>query len=123
MAGYWGSTRTLIEHGDGSAFTKDSAPSPKYSSELNGISAVSASDVWAVGDQGNSAAPDNLVEHWDGRSWSRVATPKPGEYAELRGVSADAGDDAWAVGFEVKSGQDGSYTWVQHWDGQHWTRS
>lgn len=121
--GTWGDERTLVEQWDGSAWIKVDAPSPKYYSDLHAVSAEADDDVWAVGQQGSSATPDNLVEHWDGNRWSRVATPKPGEYAELWGVSADAPDDAWAVGFVNYPGDADSHPWLQHWDGDHWTRA
>src|SRR5689334_20493178 len=50
------------------------SPSPGTSEDLlNGVAAVSSTDVWAVGDyyNGNSALL-TLVEHWDGASWSVV---------------------------------------------------
>ena len=66
---------------------------------LAGVSATSASDVWAVGrDDGAS-----LTEHWNGHAWSSVALPAgPCDLFEsdcqLTGVSADSPTDAVAVG-------------------------
>ena len=43
---------------------------------LFAASAVSTSDVWAVGDQqGSDGTFGTLVEHWDGHTWSVVPTP------------------------------------------------
>src|SRR6185503_7633980 len=45
-----GTRRTLIEHFDGADWTRTSSPNVgSVDSELNGVKAVSASDVWAVG--------------------------------------------------------------------------
>jgi hypothetical protein len=66
--------RTLTEHWDGTRWSI--VPSPNsdaihIDSELSGVSAVSAGDVWAVGGDGP------YVLHWDGKSWSRTITPTP----------------------------------------------
>ena len=65
---------------------------------LDGIAALSASNVWAVGaalTANHNSAP--LIIHWNGRQWARVrAAPVPG-YAdtELLGVAAASPSDAW----------------------------
>src|SRR6266704_1012129 len=43
---------------------------------LNGVAAVSASDVWAVGGY-NSTNGDGLIKHWNGTRWKVVASPSP----------------------------------------------
>jgi hypothetical protein len=53
---------------------------------LNGISVLSDSDAWAVGERG--------ALHWDGNTWTAVDTPHQG----LQAVSGVAPDDVWAVG-------------------------
>src|SRR6266704_1950926 len=52
------------------------------------VDAVSATDIWAVGD--NYVNP--VIEHYDGTAWSLVPTPDAG-IAYLRGVQAPASDD------------------------------
>jgi hypothetical protein len=47
---------------------------------LYGVSAVSASDAWAVGyyvDNGTNT-DHTLILHWNGTAWSRVKAPQPG---------------------------------------------
>jgi hypothetical protein len=66
---------------------------------LASVSAVSATDVWAVG-RADSAS---LTEHWNGTGWSTVALPAgPCDVFEsscqLTGVSADRAGDVIAVG-------------------------
>jgi hypothetical protein len=62
-----------------------------------GVSAVSPSDVWAVGELAPSFLP--VMRHFDGSAWTDVAVPRPKQGSALFGVSADASDDGWAVGY------------------------
>ena len=51
------------------------SPNPSSTiNELHGVSAVSATDAWAVGDYVNNttSADDTLILHWSGTSWSRT---------------------------------------------------
>jgi hypothetical protein len=87
------------------------------------VSAVSASDAWAVG----LAGCHTLTLHWDGTSWSRVTSPSgsgcydPGSSNELDGVSADSGSDAWATGYNC-TGAAQCPPLMLHWDGTSWTK-
>ena len=102
-AGNSGNSLTL--HWDGSSWT--SVPNPGEE-QLNGVSAVDADDVWAVGRSG-------LTMRWDGATWERVAIPPLG-FVHLESVSAIAADDVWAVGSTL------SAAIVLHWDGSTWTQ-
>ena len=62
---------------------------------LSRVSAVSASDAWAVGSTGTSDQP--LIMHWDGSHWSQAASPNV-PTSELSGVSMVSAADGWAVG-------------------------
>lgn len=96
--------QTLIEHWNGRNWSV--VPSPDASTQNNlllGVTAISATDVWAVGDfQTTSSAGtvfQTLTEHWNGTAWSIVASPAPGSASLLSGASADpASGQAWAVG-------------------------
>src|SRR5262249_53649888 len=77
----FGPSQTLIEHWNGTSWSV--VPSPNASTqnnELNGVTAVSGTDVWAVGDflPSASGATQTLIEHWNGTSWSAVASPNAG---------------------------------------------
>jgi len=68
---------------------------------LQGVSAVSARDAWAVGSYNDTTtgASKTLILHWNGTAWRQVKSPNPGPvFSELHGVSAVSGSDAWAVG-------------------------
>jgi hypothetical protein len=88
----------LIFHWDGSSWN----PVPELplpggpASELSGVAARSASDVWAVGSyRTSSGATRSLMLHWNGTRWSRLAAPGPG----LSEVAIVPGSrQAWAVG-------------------------
>jgi hypothetical protein len=59
------------ERWDGTQWHPVTTPAPSGTdSQLNGISCVTASDCWAVGDQFNATTTRNLIEHWDGSAWS-----------------------------------------------------
>ena len=65
-----------------STFTIVSSPSPgKLQNELQGVSAISNTDVWAVGFSNSrfaEASPlgdHTLTEHWNGSNWSIVRSP------------------------------------------------
>jgi hypothetical protein len=87
------------------------------------VSAVTASDAWAVGGFTDDSTESNqtLILHWDGVGWSAIPSPNPGVNGYLSGVTALSGTDAWAVGsFENSSGYD--RTLILHWDGAGWAR-
>ena len=54
-------------------------PAGKTDVELNGVAAVSANDIWAVGHSGDpSTIPyQTLTEHWNGTSLEHHIQPKP----------------------------------------------
>src|SRR5947209_19350297 len=76
---------------------------------LNGVAAVSANDVWAVGTEMNSTPNQAIVEHWNGTKW-QLSKPAQASFAELNGVVALAADNVWAVG-----------TLIEHWNGSTWS--
>jgi len=88
---------------------------------LQGMAAVSANDVWAVGGYLDASANyDTLAEHWNGTAWSVVTTPnQPSLPNGLNAVAAIAPNDVWAVGSYVDDPN--SYTLIEHWDGSAWT--
>lgn len=117
---------TLVEQWNGTAWNLVASPNVSGSSanELTSVAAVSATDVWAVGDYRDNTSGDllTLTEHWNGTSWSIVPSPNVGQDAEmLSGVSADASNDAWAVGSYDDPTAGASFTLIEHWNGTSWT--
>jgi hypothetical protein len=107
---------TLIEHWNGTSWSVVSGAKVPKGSFLAGVTAVSANDVWAVGNQpGSTSILDSFIEHWNGTSWSVVATPTFPNGSQLKGVSADSANDVWAVGTANSVGL------VEHWNVQTWS--
>ena len=88
---------------------------------LYGITAISPSDVWAVGSGGvNPIKP--LTAHWDGTSWTYVPNPPlQTDYAFLKGVTALASNDVWASGYFTDSNGT-NQNLLEHWNGNAWTQ-
>ncbi len=117
---------TMIEHWDGSSWTRVSSPNPAGQGNwLQGVTAISADDAWAVGrTTTDSGLWKPLIMHWDGSTWSMVTSPDPAGDSGLRSVAAaGSADDVWAVGqTETCAFGGGNCTTVaMHWDGSTWT--
>jgi hypothetical protein len=88
-------------HWDGSAWAR--VPSPHLPSTYNfiqGLVAVSTSDVWAAGHRAVNGQVVSLVEHWDGVGWRIDPTPsRPGGGNYLSGLSMDRAGGLWAAGY------------------------
>ena len=82
-------------------------------SNLSQLAALSANDIWAVG-QAGGASSAGLIQHWDGRIWQTVTNPSPPN-TRFNAISARAPDDLWVVG----TGE-GHNCVVEHWDGTQW---
>jgi hypothetical protein len=112
-----GVAQTLIEHWNGRKWSVVASPNASTQTNLlSGVTAISATDVWAVGDFINAGgAFQTLTEHWDGTAWNIVSSPSGGgPNAELRGVAAVSSSDVWAVG------DSGSNTLIEQWNGTSW---
>lgn len=98
---------------------------------LMSVSAVSASNAWAVGFYAPDPVSSNigghtLIEHWDGQQWQTIASPNAASgKGGLLAVAAVSADDVWAVGGSSQGSQltqlapTGS-TLIEHWDGRNW---
>jgi hypothetical protein len=114
--------QTLIERWNGKTWNVVPSPSPGSPyNDLQGVTAISASDVWAVGKySGNTFVDQTLAEHWDGKNWKVVPTRDIGPAGnDLSDVSARTGTEVWAAGSYFKSGI--AQTLVERWDGERWS--
>jgi hypothetical protein len=117
-------SRTLAEHWNGSRWLIVASPNGgvpgNHFSTLQAVTAVSPSNVWAVGGQAGmrSQAPVTvpLIEHWNGIRWSIVPVPAAA-VGVLESVSATSASDVWAVGAGQQSGQSAV---ALHFDGSSW---
>jgi hypothetical protein len=97
-------------------------PSPNLGNidELNGVAALSISNVWSVGGFNSNSVEQTRIEHWDGTSWSIVSRPNVGSADNfLNGVAqVPRTNQLWAVGrYYDNSGL--LQTLVEHWDGKN----
>ena len=94
--------QTLIEHWNGTSWSVVTSPNPgSIYNTLYGVTAVSASNIWAVGYYVKTTGVTlTLIEHWNGTSWSVVTSPSPASgNNELFSVSAASASSIWTVGF------------------------
>src|SRR5579863_5216089 len=90
---------------------------------LYAVTALSATNVWSVGDylagSGKTMVDQTLVEHYNGASWSVIASPNPGTGPNgnyLRGVAVVSANDIYAVGSEG-----GANALIEHFNGTSWS--
>jgi len=109
--------QVLIEHWNGMEWSVAVKPTPSSgASALQDVKAVSASDVWAVG----QASTHTLIEHWNGTTWSAVKSLSPGTNdSALSGLAIISADNIWAVGFSLSNGL--TQTLIEHWNGTKWS--
>src|SRR5207253_8431742 len=73
--------------------------------ELYSAIALSSTDVWAVGRDGDGFTTNlTLIEHWDGSAWSTVSHPEPAGSGEsyLYSTKATSSNELWAIGAYLK---------------------
>ena len=101
-------------------WTSVGVPRTGNNTELNGMSARTSTDAWAVGVQfgaAGQAPPPPVAYHWNGSAWSLTATPSLGVRAGLNAVSASGASDGLAVGFTLPSGYRVRQPLYEHWNG------
>lgn len=90
-----------------------------YANALHAVAAVTANDVWAVGESQDSEAGGNAVpqiEHWNGAAWTESSYTASGHagVGGLFGMAVVSKRDVWAVG------STGDEAEIGHWDGKSW---
>lgn len=114
----------LVEHWDGTRWSESKVRGPNGSTDLAAVTAISATDVWAVGTSWHGSEADSdywsypIAERWSGSSWQTMRLPTTSRTAPytLDDVSAAAANDVWAVGGSVAG------TLLEHWNGKRWSR-
>lgn len=79
-------------------------PGTYHQNQLLGITAVSATDIWAFGFHDTPAGRKTLLEHWDGNAWSIAPCPSPVDgylFDTLLGGVAPSPGNVWIVGSEA----------------------
>jgi hypothetical protein len=98
-----------VLHWDGTTWSLSTTPDPGgFGTALERISALSASDIWAIG---QTQSPANgpvrtLTERFNGSSWTTQASPDPGNAGndELFAVATPGGHQFDAVGGAAVAG-------------------
>jgi hypothetical protein len=118
-------TRGLLRHWDGTAWTSSAVPNPGAWSEFQGMAFPSSTDGWMVGatSSDHTGRPvAAILDHWGGNAWSEATLPEGmcgGGESYLYDVDAVDAVDAWAVG---SCGDNPMSPLLLHWDGQAWTQ-
>lgn len=128
-------TVTRVMHFNGTSWTVQSTPNRfptgGGSDQLNGVVALSPTNVWAVGAvTDTNSNSTTLIEHFDGTSWTIVPSPSPAIHSgfpandQLTAVTAVSSNDVYAVGFEQTTLLDDNFSSTPlalHWDGSTWS--
>ena len=116
-------SHVLAESRDGSTWAIQSTPVPAGSttSQLNGVSCISASACIAVGSFTKASTTRTLAEAWNGTSWTIQSTPVPAgsTTSQLNGVSCTSASACIAVGSFTKAST--TRTLAEAWNGTSWT--
>lgn len=104
-------TQPLIQHWNGTTWTRVPAPArPAGISHfgLSSVAAVSSGDVFAVGslDHEDLSGSQSWVVHWNGTSWSTVSAPHGGTAGDSLSEIAvtPSGGPIWSVGASLSAG-------------------
>ena len=109
----------LIEHWNGSQWSiVPAARLGSAYSNLTGVTAVSSTDVWAVGYAIVNNQHALLTEHWNGSQWSMVKAAPPGTqtYQAFTSITSSDASHVWAVGILGDSRK----ILLENWNGHTW---
>lgn len=117
-------SKTLIEHWNGTKWAIVPSPNPLSDSpdHLNGVASISRTDIFAVGDLGDVAAPtQTMILRWKGIQWRDVpSSSSPTAVESLSAASAVSASYAWAVGSYQSQADSRNLTLILRWNGSKW---
>ena len=113
---------TLAEHWNGKKWSVVATPNTSgIDNVFNSAVAISAKDVWAIGDYWNGSIFQTLTEHYNGAKWSIIASPNLGTGGNgLYATTALSTKAVWAVG-QVYGTSGAAKTFGIKWNGAKWT--
>jgi hypothetical protein len=109
---------TLIEHWNGSAWSVNSTSVVTgYAAQLTGVTDLSPSNAWAVGNGGGGS----LLEHWNGTTWGLVPIPDPNfSPGANESIAASSATDIWVVGTSFDTTTGTTIAEALHFNGTTW---
>jgi hypothetical protein len=101
-SGSFSSPKILMLHWNGSVWSTVASKQLNLigsAGDLSGITAVNATDAYAVGYTGNPGGTTHtLLLHWNGSTWSTVTRPAPVSGGGLTAITATT-KSGWALGY------------------------
>jgi hypothetical protein len=89
----------LVLHWNGTTWSRATIPAFPSGGQLRDVVALSPSNVYAVGLDGEGFNARTLVLHWNGVAWTKQATPSPPGGPKLYGAAAIGPSTVWGVGY------------------------
>jgi hypothetical protein len=86
--------------------------------DLEGVSAVSATDAWAVGAQRVKGKHRPLALRWNGKSWKKVRVLSEQVGLQLGAVAVASRHNAWAIATNAAGNSE-----LLRWNGKRWSLS
>jgi hypothetical protein len=110
----------LMEHWDGTSWTRQPTPDHGLEVFLNGVAAISSTRAIAVGESSTFSSTKTVAIRLRNGVWHSMTTPPLGPYSSLSAVSMRGRADAWAVGTRLDPGSN-RHVVALHWDGDTWS--
>ena len=119
-----GSQQAAQATGSCSWALENSADVANIDNYLYGVTVLSNSNVWAVGQTINAGnnTKNPLIENYDGSSWTIATVPTPGTAHYLYGVAASGASDVWAVGQYYDATDSRDEPLVLRYNGMSWSQ-
>jgi hypothetical protein len=99
-------------HYNGHSWTKRTG----VAAGIDTASALSASNIWAVGSSGN--APQDAIVHYNGKHWTRKSAAAL-KNSQLNAIHAVTRTNVWATG---TAGGQADKPLLVHWNGKNWKK-
>jgi hypothetical protein len=123
----FGTSLTLAEAWNGTAWHHVGTPTPGNSGVLAGVSCTSAAACIAGGGHATPGNPRmvnaTLAEQWNGQRWTTLATPNPrgAGGAGLGGVSCTSPTSCMSTGSAFDQTGESSFNVAEAWNGTSWS--
>jgi hypothetical protein len=91
-------------------------PENHSTASLSSVAAITANDVWIVGEHASGGHRSAFAAHWNGKSWRLVTTPNPMNENGFADVATIPEGGVWAVGNSHHHEDDPNYALAAHFD-------